>query len=193
MPRPSFATTRTGYITDEDIIEQLKNEPYMGTNKLRKIFKQNIGVSHSHTYKHPHMSHKKMKYASKSRHLKVQKTDNTPQVNNPAVPYYPTDDNMRITSTLTPHYEYESPNAHETDTEPASDTEKGGIRPKRQQLSPRTLGGSSRSKTTTYVIYNNTKRKVYIDDNKKKYIKYKKNNIYLSSIKGSYKIDHSNN
>jgi hypothetical protein len=56
-------------------------------------------------------------------------------------------------------------------------------------------GGRSHTKTKkcTYVIYNNSERKVYTDDNKKKYIKYKQNNVYLSTIKGNYKIVHRNN
>jgi len=53
--------------------------------------------------------------------------------------------------------------------------------------------GGSRLKAATYVIYNNSERKVYTDDNKKKYIKYKQNNVYLSTIKGKYKIVHRNN
>jgi hypothetical protein len=69
------------------------------------------------------------------------------------------------------------------------------IQPSRRAPSQQRQGGRSHTKTKkcTYVIYNNSERKVYTDDNKKKYIKYKQNNVYLSTIKGKYKIIHRNN
>ena len=45
----------------------------------------------------------------------------------------------------------------------------------------------------THIIYNDKRRKIYFDDNKKRFIKYEKKNIYLSTIKGKYRIDKTKN